>query len=136
MTLEIGLLLVIIAAAIVLFSLENLPVDVIALCIMMTLILTKLLPVEQAFAGFGSNTVVMIFGLLVITAALINTGVADMAGDELLRLAGDKPKRLLGITMTIPAVLSALISNTATTAMFTPSQVQTETNTQQLVTVL
>ena len=120
MTLEIGLLLVIIAAAIVLFSLENLPVDVIALCIMMTLILTKLLPVEQAFAGFGSNTVVMIFGLLVITAALINTGVADMAGDELLRLAGDKPKRLLGITMTIPAVLSALISNTATTAMFTP----------------
>ncbi|MBN2394453.1 MAG: SLC13 family permease [Anaerolineae bacterium] len=120
MTLEIGLLLVIVVAALVLFSLENLPVDVIALCIMMTLILTGLLPVEQAFAGFGSNTVVMIFSLLVITAALMNTGVADMAGRELLRLAGDKPKRLLGITMTIPAILSALISNTATTAMFTP----------------
>ncbi|MGC9396738.1 MAG: SLC13 family permease [Anaerolineae bacterium] len=120
MTLEIGLLLVIIATAVVLFSLENLPVDVIALCIMLTLILTGLLPAEQAFAGFGSNTVVMIFGLLVITAALMKTGVTDMAGDELLRLAGDKPRRLLGITMTIPAILSALISNTATTAMFTP----------------
>lgn len=120
MTLEIGLLLVIVAAAVVLFSLENLPVDVIALGIMLTLILTGLLPAEQAFAGFGSNTVVMIFGLLVITAALMNTGVTDVAGRELLRLAGDKPKRLLAIVMTIPAILSAFISNTATTAMFTP----------------
>ena len=120
MTLEIGLLLAIITLAVVLFSLENLPVDVIALCITMTLILTGLLPAEQAFAGFSSNTVVMIFGLLVITAALMNTGVTDMAGRELLRLAGDRPKRLLAIVMTIPAILSAFISNTATTAMFTP----------------
>ena len=120
MTLEIGLLLVIIAAAVVLFSLENLPVDVIALGIALALILTGLLPAEQAFAGFGSNTVAMIFGLFVITAALINTGVADMAGRELLRLVGDKPRRLLGITMAIPAILSAFISNTATAAMFTP----------------
>ena len=120
MALEIGLLLIIVAAAVVLFSLENLPVDVIALGIMMTLILTGLLPAEQAFAGFGSNTVVMIFGLLVITAALMNTGVTDIAGRELLRLAGDKPSRLLAIIMTIPAILSAFISNTATTAMFTP----------------
>ncbi len=120
MTLETGLLLVIVAAAVVLFSLENLPVDVIALGIMLTLILTGLLPAEQAFAGFGSNTVVMIFGLLVITAALMNTGVTDVAGRKLLQLAGDKPKRLLAIVMTIPAILSAFISNTATTAMFTP----------------
>ncbi|HOU15519.1 MAG TPA: SLC13 family permease [Anaerolineae bacterium] len=120
MTLEIGLLLVIVAAAVVLFSLENLPVDVIALGITMTLILTGLLPTEQAFAGFGSNTVVMIFGLLVLTAALMNTGVMDIAGRELLRLTGDKPKRLLSVIMVIPATLSAFISNTATTAMFTP----------------
>jgi len=120
MTLEIGLLLLIVAAAVVLFSLENLPVDVIALGITMTLILTGLLPAEQAFAGFGSNTVVMIFGLLVITAALMKTGVTDVAGRQLLRLAGDKPSRLLTIVMAIPAILSAFISNTATAAMFTP----------------
>ncbi len=120
MTLEIGLLLIIVAAAVVLFSLENLPVDVIALCITMTLILSGLLPAEQAFAGFGSNTIVMIFGLLVLTAALVNTGITDRAGRELLRLSGDNPKRLLAIVMTIPAFLSAFISNTATTAMFTP----------------
>ncbi len=120
MTVEIGLLLAIVAAAVVLFSLENLPVDVIALGITMTLILTGLLPAEQAFAGFGSNTVVMIFGLLVITAALMNTGVTDMAGRKLLQMAGDKPKRLLAIVMGIPAISSAFISNTAAAAMFTP----------------
>jgi di/tricarboxylate transporter len=137
MTIEIGLLLVIIAAAVVLFSLENLPVDVIALGILMTIILTGLLPVEEAFAGFGSNTVVMIFGLLVITAALMNTGVTDIAGQELLRLAGDKPKRLLAIVMAIPAFLSAFISNTATTAMFTPLTLglarRTKTNAAKLL---
>ncbi|HOT92347.1 MAG TPA: SLC13 family permease [Anaerolineae bacterium] len=137
MSLEIGLLLVIIVAAVVLFSLENLPVDVIALSIMMTLILTGLLPAEQAFAGFGSNTIVMIFGLLVLTAALVKTGITDRAGQELLRLAGDNPKRLLAIVMTIPAILSAFISNTATTAMFTPLTLglarRTKTNPSKLL---
>ena len=120
MTLQIALLLSIVAAAVVLFSLEHLPVDVIALGITMTLILTGLLPADQAFLGFGSNTVVMIFGLLVLTAALINTGVIDLAGRWLLRLTGDNPDRLLGITMIVAATLSAFISNTATTAMFVP----------------
>ena len=120
MTLQIVLLLIIIAVAVVLFSLENLPVDVIALGITMTLVLTGLLPADQAFLGFGSNTVVMIFGLLVLTAALINTGVIDLAGYWLLRLTGDNPDRLLDITMIVAATLSAFISNTATTAMFVP----------------
>lgn len=120
MTLQIALLLAIVAAAVVLFSLENLPVDVIALGITMTLVITGLLPAEQAFAGFGSDTVVMIFGLLVLTAAMINTGVIDLAGRKLLHFTGDNPRRLLGITMVVAATLSAFISNTATTAMFVP----------------
>lgn len=137
MTLQIGLLLAIVAAAVALFSLENLPVDVIALGITMTLILTGLLPADQAFAGFGSSTVVMIFGLLVLTAALINTGVMDMAGRALLRLTGDSSTRLLSVTMIAAAALSAFISNTATTAMFVPLVIglarRTRTNPSKLL---
>lgn len=137
MTLQIALLLIIVAVSTVLFSLENMPVDVIALGITITLILTGLLPAEQAFAGFGSNTVVMIFGLLVLTAALINTGVIDLAGRELLRLTGDNPRRLLSITMVVAAALSAFISNTATTAMFVPLTLglarRTKTNPSKLL---
>jgi di/tricarboxylate transporter len=107
-------------AAVVLFSLEQLPTDVIALGILLSLVLPGLLPAERAFAGFGSDTVIMIFGLLVLTASLRQTGVVDVAGRELLRLTGDAPERLLLVLMVTSAVLSALISNTATAALLVP----------------
>jgi di/tricarboxylate transporter len=106
---------------VVLFSLEHLPTDVIALGILLTLALTDLLPPDEIFAGFGSDTVVMIFGLLVLTAALVRTGVVDMIGSRLLRMTGEKSHGLLGIIMGTTALLSAFISNTATTtALFVP----------------
>jgi len=120
MTIQIGLLLFIIGVALVLFSLERLPADVLALGILLTLILTGLLPSERAFAGFGSDAVVMIFGLLTLTAALVRTGVVDMAGRTIMRLTGDDPNRLLLVIMVTAATLSAFISNTATAALFVP----------------
>jgi di/tricarboxylate transporter len=120
MTIQIALVLLVIAAAVVLFSLEQLPADVIAMGILLLLTVTGLLPPDQVFAGFGSDTVIMIFGLLILTAALVQTGVVDIAGQQLLRFAGDNPKRLLTVIMAISAALSAFISNTATTALFVP----------------
>ncbi|MGC9523608.1 MAG: SLC13 family permease [Anaerolineae bacterium] len=120
MTFEIGLLLFIIAAAIALFSIDQFRADIIALGILITISLAGLLPPEQIFAGFGSDTVVMIFGLLVLTAAMIRTGVIDYAGRKILRAVGDNPKRLLPVIMLIVAVLSGFISNTATAALFLP----------------
>ena len=80
MTLQIGLLLSIIMAAVVLFSLDRFRADLIAVGILVSLNLTGLLSPSQTFAGFGSDTVVMIFGLLVLTASMIRTGVIDYAG--------------------------------------------------------
>jgi len=120
MTLQIGLLLGIISAAVVLFSLERFRADVIALGILLALNLTGLLPPSQTFAGFGSDTVVMIFGLLVLTASMIRTGVIDYAGRGLLRAAGDRPEGFLPVIMVIVAALSGFISNTATVALFLP----------------
>ena len=122
MTAQIALLLFIVAAAVVLFSLEHLPADVIGLGILLTLVLTGLLPPEQAFAGFGSDTVVLIFGLLVLTAALVRTGVVDMAGRTILRFTGENTGHLLLVVMVSVAALSAFISNTATVALFVPSR--------------
>lgn len=117
---QVTLLLAIIGVALVLFSLERLPADVIALGLLITLVLTGLLPVDQAFAGFGSDTVIMILGLLILTAALVRTGVVDLAGHTILRLIGDNPARLLLILMVAVALLSGFMSNTATTAFFVP----------------
>jgi len=120
MTIQIALLLVIVFVSLILFSIERLPVDVIALGVLMTLILTGLLPANIAFAGFGSDAVIMILGLFILTAALVRTGVVESFGRFIVQRVGESPDRLLGVVMTAPAIMSTLMSNTASTAFFLP----------------
>ena len=77
MTTQIGLLILIIAIGVVLFSLDQFRADIIAMGLLLALSLTGLLPSDRTFAGFGSDTTVMIFGLLVMTAAVTHTGAID-----------------------------------------------------------
>jgi di/tricarboxylate transporter len=80
MTLQIGLLFAFVLIALVLFATEWVEADVTALGLLVAMILTGILPADQAFAGFGSDTVIMILGLLIMTAALMRTGVMDLVG--------------------------------------------------------
>ena len=120
MTPQIAALLLILAAALVFFSFERVPADVVALGLLLALVLTGLVPAERAFAGFGSDTVMVFLGLLIMTAALLRTGVVDQAGRWILRRAGKDPQRLLVLVVIAVAALGAFISNTASTAFFLP----------------
>ena len=116
MTWEIGLLLSIIVLAAILFSLERISPDVIGLGLVVLLAVTGLLPKDRAFEGFGSDTVITILGLLILTAALLRTGVIDIVSRMILKHTGDNPLRLVAVIMCTVAGLSAFISNTAATA--------------------
>ena len=120
MSLEIILLIITIAAALVLFSIETLPADVTALGIMMVLILTGIITPEDAFAGFGSDTAMMILGLLIMTAALVRTGVIQIISRQILQMTGENHNKLYWVIMGTAGVLSGFMSNTATSAFFTP----------------
>jgi len=120
MTIQIALLLVTVLVALVLFSLERVPADVTALGTLLFLILTGLLPAKEAFAGFGSDVVVMVLGLLILMRALVRTGVTDLAGRAILRWAGTDTDQLLLVMMITVVVLSAFMSNTAATAFLLP----------------
>ena len=106
--------------AMVLFAVEIVSADVIALGLMLTLVLTGLLPADRAFAGFGSDTFIVILGLLILTAALLRTGVMDLAGRAILRQTGNDSMRLLVVIVVASAGLGAFMSNTASTAFFLP----------------
>jgi di/tricarboxylate transporter len=120
MTPEIALLVGIILVGLVLFSIERFPADVVALGILVVLVLTGLLPADQAFAGFGSDAVMLILGLLILTAALVRTGVVDLAGRYMTRFTGSHPNRMLIAVMGASSLLSTVMSNTASTAFFLP----------------
>jgi di/tricarboxylate transporter len=95
--------------------------------------LPGLLPINQAFEGFGSDTVIMILGLLILTATSRRTGVVELTGNAVLRRAGDEPNRLLFIVMTVSAGLGVFISNTASTAFFVPIVTLVSTSTNMVV---
>ncbi len=120
MTITIFLMLVTVAIALVLFSIETLPVDVIALGVLLFLIVTGLLPTEVAFSGYGSDAVVMILGLLIMTAALTRTGVVEGIGRRIIQHTGNRQRHVYLVVMVAAAVISSFISNTAATALFVP----------------
>lgn len=120
MTPAIGIVLVVLLVAMILFWTEAIPSDTTAMGVMLALVVTGTLTPRDAFAGFGSDTFVMLLGLLIITAALMRTGVVEFTGRMVLRHGGDNPNRLLVQMMIAVATLSAFISNTAATAFFLP----------------
>jgi di/tricarboxylate transporter len=120
MTLEIAICLAILGCAVVMFALDRVAADVVALGVMLAVIATGLLPTEKAFAGFGSDTVLMILGLLVMSAGLVQTGVVEIAGRWMFDLAGRNETVFLPLMMASVALVSAFMSNTAATAFFVP----------------
>ena len=120
MTLQIGLVMGTVVAALVLFSIERIPVDLTALGILLFLVLTGVLPADVAFAGFGSDVVVMMLGLLILVAALTRTGVTDVVGRLLLDRSGASEREMLLAVMAIAALVGAFMSNTTATAFFLP----------------
>ncbi|WP_164021774.1 SLC13 family permease [Pyxidicoccus trucidator] len=117
---EITLVLAIVLATIVLFSVERIPLEVTSLAVVCLLGLTGVLTPAEAFAGFSNETVIFIFALLAMTEGLASTGVMRRAGLWLSHLGRLGPKGFLLGVMLLVAVFSAFVSNTVTTAAFLP----------------
>lgn len=120
MTIQIGIVLTLLVVALVLFSLERIPIEVVAIMLVMALVLTRTLTASEAFAGFGNDIVITIAGLFILTGGLARTGVVDLVGRRLQRTAGDSQFGIVALIMFAAAVSAAVMKNTTTTAMFLP----------------
>ncbi len=123
MTPQILLTLAIIMAAVVLFATEKLRVDVVALLVLLALVLTGLVSVQEAFAGFANPAVVTVWAVYIVSGGLFKTGVADILGRRIIRLAGPSEPRLIGIIMLACGVMSAFMNNIGATAVLLPAVV-------------
>ena len=88
-------LLVLLAVAMALFILEWLPIDVVALLLLIALVLTGILEPAEAFSSFGQEVVVILASVFVLSGALVRTGALAWVADSLSRLAGESENRLL-----------------------------------------
>ncbi len=116
----IAITLILLLLAIFLFSLEKIPVDVVGLLLVMALVITQVLTVQEAVAGFGNDIIITIAGLFVLVGGLVKTGVVDIVGRRMHRLAGDNTFILTALIMVSAAIAASMLKNTTTTAMFLP----------------
>src|SRR5688572_21589995 len=120
MTIQIGIVLALLLAALVLFSTERIPIEVVAILLVMALVITNTLTPSEAFAGFGNDIVITIAGLFILTGGLAKTGLIDLLGRPLHRTACDNYFRIAALIIFLAAFCSAVMKNTTTTAMFLP----------------
>lgn len=116
----IAVTLILLVVAIILFATEKIPVDIVGLLLVMALVLTQVLTMQEAVAGFGNDIIITIGGLFVLVGGLAKTGVVDMVGRRLHKTAGNNVFFLTALIMISAAVSASVLKNTTTTAMFLP----------------
>jgi len=118
---EITLVLVILAVAMVLFATEWVRVDVTAVLVLLSLALTGLVTTEEAFSGFSNPAVVTVVAMFVLGASLNQTGVTQALGRQLFRVTGARETRLIMGIMLLVGTMSAFMNNIGACAILFPA---------------
>lgn len=119
---QLVIALIITVLVIISFSVQVIPLPLTAMLGALAMVVFGIIEPADAISAFGSDTVMMVAGVIIIGNAIFETGLAEKLGASILNLPiiGGKEKRLLLIVMIIITVLSAFVSNTAAVAMFLP----------------
>lgn len=106
-------------AALVLFAWGRWRYDIVALLALLAVTVTGVLPVEEAFAGFGHPAVITVAAVLVVSRGLQNAGIVD-AVTRRVAAVGTRPAVHV-ITLTgLVALFSAFMNNVGALALFMP----------------
>ncbi|MEH7224465.1 SLC13 family permease [Bacillus sp. JJ1566] len=111
---------IILILTIILFVSNRFRVDLVAIVALLAFVISGILEPEEALAGFSNSVVIMIAGLFVIGAGILRTGLAQMAGNLLLKWSGDSERKLFFLLLSIVACIGAFMSNTGTVALMLP----------------
>ncbi len=120
MTTELIWVLLLLAAAMVLFASNKLRMDVVALLVIISFVMSGTLSLNEAMAGFSDPNVILIAALFVVGHGLVRTGVAYQVGEWLMKVAGNSETRMLVLLMLTVAGLGAFMSSTGVVAIFIP----------------
>ncbi len=120
MTFEIGLVLTILVISLALFVSEKIRMDLVALMVLGILVLTTLVTPEEAVAGFSNPAVIAVWAMFILSDGLTRTGIANVIGHTVLRLAGRQERRMIIVIMLTAGGLSAFMNNIGVAALMLP----------------
>lgn len=126
-TLQIGVVLAVLAVTILLFVTEVVRVDVAAVIVMVTLGALSYVPglegivdVNHLFDGFASNAVIAIIAVMIIGSGLDRTGLMSRLAGWILRVGGSTEKQIIPMISGTVGVISSFMQNVGAAALFLP----------------
>ena len=117
---EIIVVLAVLGAAAVLFVTNLVRSDIVGILVMLALMLSGVLTVNEALAGFSNPVVLILVAMFVVSEALVNTGIAQQIGAVVLRAGRGDETRLVVLLMVVVALVGAFMSSTSAMAIFIP----------------
>jgi len=120
MTLEIALVLGILTVSLILFVSEVIRMDLVALLVLSALAVSGLVDAQGAFAGFSNSAVITVWAMFILSEGLTRTGIANIIGNQVMRIAGRREFSMIFVIMVTAAVLSAFMNNIGVAALMLP----------------
>ncbi len=127
LTVEMAIVLFLLAVTVWMFAFSIVRVDVAALIILVTLgLLSKtpfidpILSLSELFAGFSSNAVISIIAVMIIGRGLDKTGLMGKLAQFILNIGGKTESRISPLMSGIAALSSAFMQNIGVAALFLP----------------
>lgn len=124
MTVEIALVLIILAAALLLFVTEWVRMDVTALMVLSALAMLGLVSPAEAVSGFSNAAVITVLAMFILSEGLTRSGIADIITRGIQRVAGQGEARMIAVFMLVSGVLSAFMNNIGVATLMLPVAVE------------
>nr|WP_305882890.1 SLC13 family permease [Halobellus rarus] len=123
-SLDVAVVLVIIAVVFVLFVTQPVPIDATAVGLVVALVLlgewTGVSP-EQAVSGFSNPATLTVLAMFVLSEGVRRTGVIQILTRKLIAFAGDNEFRQLLATVTLSGPPGGVVSNVSVVAVLIPA---------------
>ncbi|WP_212525342.1 SLC13 family permease [Actibacterium sp. MT2.3-13A] len=116
--------LAVVVVMFILFVRERYPAEVIAIAGASVMLITGVLPYEQALAVLSNPAPWTIAAMFIVMGALVRTGALDWFTHAAERNAKNKPKLAVGALMGFVVAASAMVSNTPVVVVMIPVFVQ------------
>ncbi|MBT8445078.1 MAG: SLC13 family permease [Gammaproteobacteria bacterium] len=120
MTFDIAIVLIILAVALVLFVSESLRMDLVALLVLCALTVTQVVTPNEAISGFSNAAVITVWAMFILSEGLTRTGIANVLGRYVMRMAGTREVPLIVVIMVVSGGLSAFMNNIGVAALMLP----------------
>lgn len=118
--LDIQLVTLILAVALILLVWGKISVDKTAVGLLVVLAVSGLLSPKEAVAGFANPAVITVGAMFLLSRGLIRTGAVNFVTEAVLTLSGASRKSAFVIILVFVGLASAFINNTPVVVLFIP----------------